>query len=271
MERQYFSDDDSFQELLEAEDDLIDSYVRGELPDDERAMFEKRVAALPRLRQRVDAARGLEALADGPHIVSRHAGRAIAPSAYFAAAAALLLVVLGVLAGAGWWRQRVLLDAMIQRQAQLEQELRVTRERLERDRSALQALRAANPPTKAAMESPTPKAAGTIEVPPALFVLTALTRGSGSNDFERSLTAQRIILRAPLDDASQSSYRVTVQRVSGGKVWSSPDVRPADGGKARYLHIEVPASALPPDDYFLMIANPASSQVVQEFSFRIRE
>lgn len=40
IESEYFEDDDAFQEMLAAEDDLIDAYARGELAGEERRRFE---------------------------------------------------------------------------------------------------------------------------------------------------------------------------------------------------------------------------------------
>ena len=41
IESRYFEDEDAFEEMMTAEDDLIDAYVRGELTSDERQRFEK--------------------------------------------------------------------------------------------------------------------------------------------------------------------------------------------------------------------------------------
>ena len=41
IESEYFADEDAFQAMLTAEDDLIDAYARGELADEERWGFEK--------------------------------------------------------------------------------------------------------------------------------------------------------------------------------------------------------------------------------------
>lgn len=41
IEAEYFEDEDAFQEMLTAEDDLIDAYARGELAADERRRFEE--------------------------------------------------------------------------------------------------------------------------------------------------------------------------------------------------------------------------------------
>lgn len=57
IEAAYFEDDDAFQEMLTAEDDLIDAYARGELAIDERRGFEKTFIGSLRGRNRVGFAR----------------------------------------------------------------------------------------------------------------------------------------------------------------------------------------------------------------------
>jgi hypothetical protein len=59
LEESYFADDNLFEQLLAAEDDLIDDYVQGQLIGHERALFEKRFLNSPERRQRVALARGL--------------------------------------------------------------------------------------------------------------------------------------------------------------------------------------------------------------------
>lgn len=57
IESEYFEDDDAFQEMLTAEDDLIDACARGELTHEERRKVEKTFANSLRGRDRVHFAR----------------------------------------------------------------------------------------------------------------------------------------------------------------------------------------------------------------------
>jgi len=59
LESEYFEDEVAFQEILTAEDDLIDAYVRGELGEEERRRFEDSFASSSRGRDRVRFARAL--------------------------------------------------------------------------------------------------------------------------------------------------------------------------------------------------------------------
>lgn len=64
LEVRLLADEDLFQRLLLAEDDLVDAYARGELSPARRSALESRVLASPGSRQRVTLARELAAAAD---------------------------------------------------------------------------------------------------------------------------------------------------------------------------------------------------------------
>ena len=57
IESEYFENEDAFQEMLTAEDDLVDAYVRGELTGEEQRRFEKSFVNSLRGRDRVQFAR----------------------------------------------------------------------------------------------------------------------------------------------------------------------------------------------------------------------
>ena len=57
IESDYFDNEDAFQEMLTAEDDLIDAYVRGELAGEELRRFENTFVSSSRGRDRVQFAR----------------------------------------------------------------------------------------------------------------------------------------------------------------------------------------------------------------------
>lgn len=59
IEEQYFVNNEIWEKLRAVEDDLIDCYVRGELPPQQREQFEKYFLASPNKRRRVEFARTL--------------------------------------------------------------------------------------------------------------------------------------------------------------------------------------------------------------------
>ena len=69
IESEYFEDEDEFQEMLTAEDDLIDAYARGELVGEERRRFEKNFVSSLRGRDRVQFARAFGGAVSATHPV----------------------------------------------------------------------------------------------------------------------------------------------------------------------------------------------------------
>src|ERR1017187_1037550 len=59
VEDEYFAHKDFFEELVAAENDLIDSYTRGRLSDSERELFERKSKGSPDQMARIDFARAL--------------------------------------------------------------------------------------------------------------------------------------------------------------------------------------------------------------------
>ena len=59
LEAEYFADQDAFENMLSAEDDLIDAYARGDLSAEERRQFEDRFLSSAQGRERVQFARTL--------------------------------------------------------------------------------------------------------------------------------------------------------------------------------------------------------------------
>ena len=59
LEREYFEDDEKFGALLAVEDDLVNGYVRSQLPEDDRLLFERTFLATAAGRERVRSARTL--------------------------------------------------------------------------------------------------------------------------------------------------------------------------------------------------------------------
>jgi hypothetical protein len=59
LEEEYFIHEDTWEALAATENDLIDSYAKGQLPDKERRQFEEYFLRSPRRQQRVEFARNL--------------------------------------------------------------------------------------------------------------------------------------------------------------------------------------------------------------------
>jgi len=64
IENRYWSQEGSFDELLVAEDELIDDYVRGELSRKDQELFEQQFLCTPARQERVKSSRALMKFAD---------------------------------------------------------------------------------------------------------------------------------------------------------------------------------------------------------------
>jgi hypothetical protein len=70
LENAYLADPTSFEELTEAENDLIDSYVRGKLPEQDKKEFEQQYLASPGRQARVQFASALIDISQEPRPAS---------------------------------------------------------------------------------------------------------------------------------------------------------------------------------------------------------
>jgi hypothetical protein len=106
IESEYFEDEEAFQEMLTAEDDLIDAYARGELVGEERRRFEKSFVSSLCGRNRVQFARALRsAVFSTRSFETKHSGTVLnifkilqSPSLLRTARIAAVIVFVAVLA-----------------------------------------------------------------------------------------------------------------------------------------------------------------------------
>lgn len=104
-EESFFADDDFFEAVVDAENDLFDAYIRGELEDADRRAFEQRQSIQPGGRIRI---RFAQALADRVRDPGLHQRASSRPAwLLFSAVAALLAMTLA--AGILWRQNRGLL------------------------------------------------------------------------------------------------------------------------------------------------------------------
>lgn len=111
LEDLYLADQDFFDRLLAAEDDLIDDYAQGRLSKKESRLFEQNFLTSPERRDRLRAARALSRFVEANQSTRSKASPWVRMSSYFsagsaamrfAASAAVLVLVIGV---AGMWRE----------------------------------------------------------------------------------------------------------------------------------------------------------------------
>ena len=224
LERNYFDEPETLDEVASVEDELVEDYLEGRLEPGARQQFERHYLASPRHRARVEAIRRLLGAAQAPAADERPARPPHPPtigrSLWWPVGAA---AALAMAAGAAIWFSRA---------------------------SSSQPPTSAGPvasPTTPAPQSPPP-------TPPRVLAFAVPPAAVRSGDSSPSLVIPDGIDVVALDlevgdgDPPLQHPRGVVRTVMGDEVWSSAarlDNRPV-GIAAR---LEVPASRLAPDDY----------------------
>lgn len=258
LESGYFSDDELFERLCAMETDLLDEYVRGELTDTERAVFEERLSGSPSLRARLESAKALSRGLEWSEPRTRPA----APRKWAlpAAAAAVLLLLAGI-----WLeleRSRVLGEVreLRGRQAALEDENR----HLSTELAAVKA--------KPSEQSGVPVASS-----PGAAVSFMLASGlwrevSAANDFRAPRDAGAVLLVVPVSGEAGWLYRVRIEDASGRLILEQQDLPPVPGKAGNVAVVATSPAGLPPGDYAVRLfrRRPASAyQDAGHLAFRI--
>lgn len=304
VEQRLMTDDDLYQRLLLAEDDLIDEYVSGALSDQERAKFSRRFLRVPELQQDVKSVMALRkhALKTASQVASRDWPDPpslslfdwlrkffMRPAVGVAFAAALLAAVaLAVWLGTRNAQLRQQVEQLQARQPpalspqpelseqlaaervlneRLSEELLRQQELLAEESRKLQQAQAQHRPT------PTPKPDLRPRVPPVFaFTLgTGAVRESGGGVKEVSVPPGTRAVRIGLELAANDyrSYRAVLQIVGGREVLPGQGLR-AGGGE--FVQLNVPAKLLGPEDYEILLLGLSPSGEYEEvgrYYFRV--
>lgn len=297
FEEQWFDQDDFFQEVLAAEDDLIDAYVRGTLSSQQRTRFEAQFLNSPQQRQRVEFAKALHKKVQpvpvpSPVLVKPTPWWSFLqtwlkpqfPAWQWSLAACSLVLVFG----SSWLvmktmhlrnqleqaqsNQQILLrqkEALEQQLAQQRtHEAQVTTE-LEREREHTQHL------SQELAQQKTPPAQ---PAQPTFLWLSFVLSPRVIRDMAQTqplvIPKEHLWVQLQLNlkkDFHYQNYRVEVQTVEGSTVWSKERLKatPTPDGKAVFCRI--PTSVLSENDYILTLTGlPASPDSEEDYQFRIQ-
>lgn len=287
LEAEFFADDDAFQEMLTAEDDLIDAYVRGELAGRERKEFEKRFMTSSQGRERVQFARALAGnRAAEPEVVMLPGFFASITSQGALLRVGAAMAVLVVAGGFAW----LLIDRS--RMNNELRELRAERARLTEQTAELQrvvdAERARNAgsnnlpspkPTEEVVrnEEPRPQDRSNTEglISMTFDLSPGSTRSGGGTNLPVPQKTRFIVLQLNLERPSvHNEYSASLETADGNPVWrkASFGSRPNATELERVGLPPIPARDLPPGDYVLFLSGKISGgdfEPVASYSFRI--
>ena len=290
IEAEYLVDEDVFEQMLIAEDELVDAYARGELSDQERGQFEKNFLTSERGRDRVHFSQALAGAVSDARSVTERVEPSASPS-FFEALWAVLTprvrvagVAFAVLPVAAFsW---LLLERMSMR-AEL-QGLRAEHVRLTEQSKELQRVadveRARNAELAAQLAERVPEPVtteppkGVVQRPSediAFNISAGSVRGSGGTKLAVPRSAKFIRLTLSFErPSSHQEYRAAIETADGNPVWRNDSFGSRSNATAsdRIILPTIPVSALPPGDYVLLLSGKQADgnfESVANYSFRI--
>lgn len=260
LEKSYFKDPLVFNQVLQVESALVDSYARGQLSNEVRERFEQYYLNHPSRRERVEFARALTTRIDErkqpvtrassvswwQKLLASFGGQR--PRLRFSMALASVLIVL-----AGVWIFIAIRRQQQQREAAQIQAQRENDERRQREQTAQQ--QPTNTPPQVPQPSPSPitNSARTV----AFVALTVSSvRGSESAGTQTLIiphgtTQAQILLK--LKDDSYPRYRVALQKIGGGEIFTQANIRPRSTKSGANFIFTVRADQLSSGDYALTL------------------
>ena len=279
LESGIVADDEAFEKIGAAEDELIDEYLSEGLTAEERNRFEKIYLNSPERRERVKFARALgQRLTEKPKtasVIALPTRTGVSPTRWLAAAAVLLAVVGAYFAWTSiQLREEIRLvedksgnlvrggEDLVGQIAQIRSEAEQLRRELQRQRVETNQLAE----QLARLQSHAAKAVS--------FVLAAGRLRDGGNLQALRIPAGTEIVRLtlPISDPSYVSYRAVIETPEGKTVWKGDAARSEPGAKT--LLVTLPARALASGDYILSVTGVSASgrsESTADFSFRIKK
>jgi hypothetical protein len=290
LEERYFAEDDVFDEIETAEDELVDAYVRGSLSAEDRKRFEDKVSPSARLAERVEFARLLSKVPSPSQPIQQSAEESWwqrlfivswVPNAAVSTAVAvgLLLIVVGSPAALVWLRMRdenrLVAErvAMEQQRQQLEQRLSEQQSKSNTDLQnskaeearLLQELQA----TREELARTNPQPA----LPASILLFANSSRAPGNRDLLTvPSTASTIQLKLVLDSDDYASYQATIKSPDDRDILKRQGLKPGRSGQARIIVLQFAAQLLSSGQYVVRVSGLTPSgtyESVAEYPVRI--
>lgn len=297
LEEKYFTDPQVFDQVLQAENELVDAYARGQLSPTARDRFEQYYLAHPKRRERVKFAEALATKLDRPEELESTAAPRVEPVSWwrklfpsghgphwrlaFSVAVISLLIMLG-----GIWlitKTRRLRQELQETQAQrsleeqrrreLEQQVADERTRTEAIAAELERLRAQQ---RSAPPNPTPP----IRSAPAFVAF--LLAGGGVRGADAGTPAtlvippgtQQVRLQLRLKENNYLSYQAALQAVGGPEIFSRQGLKPTTTASGAGFVLNVPASKFANGEYVLTLRGRSQDGEIDDLSkslFRVEK
>jgi hypothetical protein len=276
VEDRALADRDYMSALDAAEADLIDSYVRGDLPAADRRVFESRFLVSPQRRRKVEFAQALARVTEEAAPLPSHAPeprsswqafwnpiRAWTPAMQFAGAMGTVICVAG-----GTWLAvenvsiRSRLSAMEAVRRDLEGRSQTLRQELSQAQARANGLAALN-------QNAAPSKASRSPLIASLILIAGPTRAESRTEqmlLSRETQIAHIEIQLePRDD--YPSFRAEVRTRGGKEVLSFGGLLRRNTGDAQSVSMDVPASALPTGEYEIALKGLRDGDAPQDIGY----
>lgn len=290
IEDRAFEDKEYLASITAVENDLIDEYVRDEMPEAVRRKFESRFLTSAERRKRVEFARALTRVsaeyvakeAVAPVAVSWRDSleaffRSLNPVARFAMAAVALIVLVGaaslVIETLRLRSRLTALQAQNQSQQNLERQVehqrrqneeltaRLNQEKHQREQSE-ESLRQLSETANDTTPAPRPIIA-------SLTLLPGISRGGGNKPVLVLASDARLVrVQIGIDPEEQyKTFAVDLRSVAGRQVWTRENLTARTRRGARSIVLTLPASALKSGDYELKLSGATDGRASEDVGF----
>jgi anti-sigma factor RsiW len=285
LEQEYFNDPRLFDQMVQAESELVDKYARGLLSPATRESFEKYYLAHPKRRERANFARALATTIDESNevaAVSQPDAESFWNRLLFSmrdpkiawgfSVALLLMTVVAVWLLFETRRLSQDLSAQEQRERELQQQATSERQRADQLAAELERRRDDQP-----VVSPSPRP---IKSVPAIASLVLAVGGTRSIDGATPalLTIQtgteQVRIQLNLRENAYSSYRAVLQAAGGREVFAWPRLVAKRARSGASLTLTMPAQRFAIGDYILTLRGMNKTGEVEDVSkslFRVEK
>ena len=288
IEDRAFQDKEYLATITAVENDLIDEYVRDEMPENTRRQFEQLFLASAERRKRVEFAKALTQVTSEylpePKTVAlswrdslEAFFRTLSPVARFATAAVVLLVLVG-----GAWlvmetlrlRSRLTtLQAENQSRQSLEQKVELERRRNEELTARLNQEKQQREQSEESLrqlsETPNANTPAPRPVLATLTLLPGLSRGGGDKpSLVISPDARLVRLQIGIEPEEQyKTFAVDLRSVAGRPVWTRENLVARNRRGAGSIMLTLPATALKTGEYELKLTGVKDGGATEDVGF----
>lgn len=268
LETGFFADSNLLEQMQEAETDLVDDYVRGQLSNTDQQQFERHYLITPDHQERVAFARELLRAANEfelPQLAppkesfwEKLLAALRAPQfAFGAAATAVVLLVVGAVwlnnQRADWQRQFAQTAAERAAEQQRVRELEAQLAQQTQQNAELSSeLAKLNERLNA--EAPKPTIFS--------FLLIPGVRGSEQQTLKLPSTAQQIRLQIKLEASDFPRYRASLRPLDGGAGWNPTSISKTGST----VFVTIPADKLRSGDYILTLTGVEAAGATEEIN-----